>query len=104
MSLLETLTIADLRWQDWVYCMASLAIVIYMFAGSQDLYKRIISRFERRYRVKIVARTRYYAVTGPHPWWKLLWIEIKLILAFFIIYFLPIGLIGLIGWVLGVFI
>ena len=103
MYLFDTLSIADLRWRDWIYFVLSVAIVIYMVLGSQHLYKRVIVYFERKYRVKIVSRVKAHVVTGPHPWWKLLWIEIKLMASFFIIYFFPLVLIGLIGWMLGVF-
>jgi hypothetical protein len=99
MHLLDTIRLSD----DWMYGISSMAICIYMLFGTHSIYKKVIARFEKKYRVKIVARQKAYVVTGPHPWWKLFYIEIKLFITFFIVYFFPLLLIGIIGWVLGVF-
>ncbi len=96
-------TIAAWGWQAWVYALLGTGIGTYLFLFSHKMYKKVIVYFEKKYNVSIVARYKYYQITGPYSWQKLMWIEIKLFFTFFMVYFAPFVLIGVVGLLLGIF-
>lgn len=94
---------ADFRWQDWVFSILGIGLCGYMFFVSPKLYPKVITRFERKHNVRITASPKAYKVSGPYPWLYLLWLEIKLLFTFMMVYFLPLLAIGLLGLLLEVF-
>lgn len=92
-----------MRWQDWLFTIIGIGLCGFMIFVSPKIYTRAMRRFEIKHNVRISATFRSYKLSGPHHWLYLLWLELKLMFTMFIIYFLPLVMIGLVGYVLGVF-
>jgi hypothetical protein len=104
MDLLQTSQgFADWRWQDWLFAIISIGLCGFMVFVSPKIYTKAMRRFEIKHNVRISATFRSYKLSGPYHWLYLLWLELKLMFTMFIIYFLPLVMIGLVGLVLGVF-